>query len=53
MADRPYHVTFKASPILVHAKDEKTAIAIAIEYLRQPDTNRIHVALAECPTPKP
>lgn len=45
MADQPYRVTFKALPIIVHAKDEKQAIEIAIEYLRQPESNRIKVEL--------
>lgn len=45
MADRPYRITFKAQPIIVHARDEKQAIDIAIEYLRQPETSRIHVEL--------
>ena len=43
MADRPYRVIFKALPIIVHAKDEKQAIEIAIEYLRQADSGRITV----------
>ncbi len=47
MADRPYHVTFVAKPILVHARDEKQAAEIAIEYLRQAETKRILVELAE------
>lgn len=43
MADRPYRVTFIAKPIIVHAPSEKRAIDIAIEYLRQPEANRIVV----------
>lgn len=45
MADSPYRVTFSAKPIIVHARDEKQAIDIAIEYLRQPETSRIQVEL--------
>lgn len=43
MADRPFRVTFNAKPIVVHARDEKQAVLVAIEYLRQPETSRIHV----------
>lgn len=43
MADRPYRVIFHAQPIIVHAPNAKRAIDIAIEYLRQPESNRITV----------
>ena len=45
--DKPFRVTFIAKPIVVHAPTEKRAIDIAIEYLRQPDTDRIRVELSE------
>jgi 1,2-phenylacetyl-CoA epoxidase PaaB subunit len=43
MPDRPYRVTFSAKPIIVHARDEKQALEIALEYLRQPESDRIRV----------
>ena len=43
MADTAYQVTFSAKPIRVHARDEKQAVEIAIEYLRQPESSRIKV----------
>lgn len=43
MADKLYRVAFVAKPIAVHAPNEKRAIDIAIEYLRQPDSGRIVV----------
>ena len=43
MSDRPYRVTFIAKPIIVHAPSEKVAVDIALEYLRQPDSDRITV----------
>jgi len=41
--DYLFRVIFKASPIIVHAPDEKQAIEVAIKYLRQPGTGRIVV----------
>ena len=49
MGDRPWEIFFSAKPIIVHATDEKKAIEIAIEYLRQPEANRIIVKHKESP----
>lgn len=43
MADKLYRVAFVAKPIAVHAPNEKRAIDVAIEYLRQPESGRIVV----------
>jgi glycyl-tRNA synthetase beta subunit len=43
MADRLYRVSFIAKPIAVHAKDATQAIERALDYARQPGTNRIVV----------
>lgn len=45
--DKLYRITFVAKPIAVHAPNEKRAIDIALEYLRQPESNRIVVEPAE------
>jgi hypothetical protein len=41
--DRPYRVTWNAGAIVVHAPEEKRAVDIMVEYLRQAGTNRIIV----------
>lgn len=43
MADIPYRISFVAKAIIVHAPNPKRAIDIAIEYLRQPESDRIVV----------
>ena len=43
MGDKIYRVMFVAKPIAVHAPNEKRAIDVAIEYLRQAGTGRIIV----------
>jgi hypothetical protein len=35
MNDRLFSIKFSARPIVVHAKDAKQAIELAIQYLRQ------------------
>lgn len=47
MADRLYRVSFIAKPIAVHAQNAEQAIERAIEYARQPGTQRIVVDDAE------
>jgi len=42
-SDKYYRVLFVSKPIAVHAPNEKRAIDIALEYLRQPDSGRIVV----------
>lgn len=34
--DKLFSIKFSAKPIVVHARDAKQAVEIAIEYLRQP-----------------
>jgi len=43
VSDKIYRVMFVAKPITVHAPNDKRAIDIAIEYLRQAGTGRIIV----------
>lgn len=43
MDDPFFRVTWKAGQIIVHAKDNKQAIDVAMEYIRQPATSRITV----------
>jgi hypothetical protein len=47
--DHLFSIKFSAKPIIVHAKDAKQAVEIAIEYLRQPGdpNNRITIEPTE------
>jgi hypothetical protein len=47
VADKLYRISFHAKPITVHAPNEKRAIDVALEYLRQPETQRIVVEPAD------
>jgi hypothetical protein len=50
--DKPHRVTWKAGTIVVHTSNYKSAIDVALEYLRQPDTDRMLVEAVEIPLVK-
>ena len=41
MGDRLFSVEWPAGKVLLHAKDEKRAIEVALQYLSQPEAKRI------------
>jgi hypothetical protein len=45
--DRLFSIKFSAKPIVVHARDEKQALELAFEYLRQRESNRITIEPTE------
>lgn len=40
-SDRAFRVRWSAGEIIVHGRDPKAAINVALEYLRVPEANRI------------